>query len=63
MLVQIANIYTYVHRTKMCTVCISSRIKEHVTGVKGSHFYFRHIVQTTGALTSGAKRQYTACAH
>ena len=54
--VQIANIYLY--RTKMCVICIRSRIKEHVPSVKENHVYLRHILQTIEALTSGVKCQY-----
>ena len=46
------------YRTKLCTVCISSRIKENVTSAKKSHFYSRHILQTTEALNSGTKFRY-----
>ena len=48
----------YMYRTKMCTVCFSSRIKENVTSAKENHFYLRRILQTTEALNSGAKCQY-----
>ena len=48
----------YVYRTKMCTVFISSRIKEHVSSVKESCFHFEHILQAIKALTSETKCQY-----
>ena len=45
----------YIYRTKRCTVCIGSRIKEYITSVTENHFYLKHILQKTEALTSGAK--------
>ena len=48
----------YIYRTKMCTVCIISRIKAHVTSMKDKHFYLRHILQATETLISGGKCPY-----